>query len=61
MTIKKTLIQNKKARYNYNLHENFEAGLVLIGSEVKSLRIGNGSLDEAFALIKKNEIWIYHI
>ena len=44
-----TLIKNKKAYYYYNIQEEFEAGLVLTGSEVKSLRAGKANISESYA------------
>lgn len=51
--------QNRKARHDYFIDENIEAGLVLHGSEVKSLRSGQGSLVDAWAGEKDNELWMY--
>lgn len=51
-------IQNKKARFNYQLLEKFEAGLVLVGTEVKSLRQGKASLEEAYARIEQGELYL---
>jgi SsrA-binding protein len=53
------LCQNRKARHEYHIDEVFEAGLVLTGTEIKSLRGGRGSLQEAFAQVKGNEAWIH--
>ncbi len=50
--------QNRKARHDYHLHETFEAGLVLTGTEVKSLRAGRASLGEAFATVDDGEVWL---
>lgn len=55
---KKILINNKKAKYNYQIEQVFEAGLLLEGNEVKSLRYGKASIENAFAIDKKSEIWI---
>ncbi|MBI2346391.1 MAG: SsrA-binding protein SmpB [Deltaproteobacteria bacterium] len=49
---------NRKAGFNYELLERFEAGLALTGSEVKSLRNGRANLTDAYALIKGNELWL---
>lgn len=49
-------IVNKKARYNFELLETIEAGIALTGSEVKSLRAGRASLDEAYAYIRGGEL-----
>ena len=45
----KTIAENKKARFDYNITETLEAGIVLLGSEVKSLRLGKASIREAYA------------
>jgi SsrA-binding protein len=59
----KPVIENRKARFEYHIKENFEAGLVLVGTEVKSLRAGKGNLKDAYATIKDGEAWIinFHI
>ena len=55
----RTLVaQNRKARHDYHLHDTFEAGLVLMGTEVKSLRAGRASLSEAFATVDDGEVWL---
>jgi SsrA-binding protein len=51
-------IVNKKARYNFELLETLETGIVLTGSEVKSLRAGRASLDEAYAFIRDGELYL---
>jgi SsrA-binding protein len=53
--------QNKKAAYNYFLDNFFEAGMVLLGPEVKSLRAGQASLTESFARIKQGEVFLYNM
>jgi SsrA-binding protein len=50
--------QNRKARHEYHLHDTFEAGLVLTGTEVKSLRLGRASLADAFATVDDGEVWL---
>ena len=59
----KLICSNKKARRNYDIIETFEAGLVLVGSEVKSLRAGKASMNESYAKITGGEIWLvqFHI
>ncbi len=52
------MLNNKRARYDYDLLERFEAGLRLTGSEVKSLRQGGGSLAEAFVRAQDHELWL---
>ena len=49
---------NKKANFDYFINEKFEAGLVLTGSEVKSLRINTGSIKESFVTEKDGELWL---
>ncbi len=50
--------QNRRARYDYTVLDTIEAGIVLAGTEVKSLRNGKASLQEAFATIDNGEIWV---
>ena len=52
------IAQNKKARFDYELLDTYEAGLVLTGSEVKSLREGHGNITEAYAVFKDGEIFL---
>ncbi len=54
----KTVVSNRRALHDYEILERFEAGLVLTGAEVKSLRGGRGSLQEAFARVRGGELWI---
>jgi SsrA-binding protein len=54
------LITNRKAGRDYEILETYEAGIVLRGTEVKSLRAGEGNLTDAFARIEKNEVWLYN-
>lgn len=49
---------NRKARHEYSIEECFEAGLVLQGWEVKSLRAGRVQLDQAYVIVKNNECWL---
>jgi SsrA-binding protein len=51
-------ISNPKARHDYTILDSFEAGIVLQGSEVKSIRQGNASLREAFASVRDGEVWL---
>ncbi len=52
------MIKNRRATFDYELLESFEAGLALTGSEVKSLRQGGAALTEAFARFKGGELWL---
>jgi SsrA-binding protein len=56
---KKVVVRNKKARHEFEILDVYEAGLVLRGSEVKSIRAGKASLAEAFARIDAGEVWIH--
>ena len=55
----KEVATNKRARRDYNITETFEAGLVLRGTEVKSIREGKASVTESFARIERGECWLY--
>jgi SsrA-binding protein len=50
--------QNRKARHNYHVLDTLECGIVLVGSEVKSLRKGTLSIDEAYGRVKDGEVWL---
>lgn len=54
----KTVAENRKARFNYLIEDTFEAGIVLTGSEVKSLRTGKATIAESYADAKGGEIWL---
>ena len=58
MTGIKTICQNKKARHDYFIEDTFEAGIVLKGTEVKSLRDGKGNLVDSYASVEKDEMWL---
>lgn len=51
-------ISNPKARHDYHIVDSFEAGIVLTGSEIKSIRNGKASLRESFAIIREGEVWL---
>jgi SsrA-binding protein len=53
--------QNRKARHDYDILDTFEAGIVLVGSEVKSLRDGKVQLRDAFARVQDGEIWLHGV
>ena len=55
---KKVIAQNKSARHDYFIEEVYECGLVLTGTEVKSLRAGRASLTDGYAMAKDGEIWV---
>jgi SsrA-binding protein len=54
------ILHNSKARRDYNILETFEAGIVLHGSEVKTLRAGKAQINDAFARVEKDEVWLYN-
>jgi SsrA-binding protein len=56
---KKTIARNKKALHEYQILETWEAGIVLAGPEVKSVRAGHVSLAESFARIERGELWLH--
>ncbi len=54
----KTIATNRKARHDYLIEDTFEAGLVLTGTEIKSIRAGHVNLRDSFAMIKEGELWL---
>ena len=54
----KVVAENRRARYEYFLDDFFEAGIALTGTEVKSLRFGEGSIAESYAEIKDSQVWL---
>jgi SsrA-binding protein len=58
MAGEKLIVDNRRARHDYELLERFEAGLVLTGTEVKSLRQGRVTLGQAFADLRDGELWL---
>jgi SsrA-binding protein len=54
------IVTNHKARRDYHILDTFEAGIVLHGTEVKSLRAGKGQIADAFARVEKDEVWLYN-
>ncbi len=57
--VRSTTITNRKARHEYELGETFEAGIVLQGTEVKSLREGKAAIQESFCKVENGEVWIH--
>ena len=51
-------INNRKAKYDYEIIEQIEAGIVLKGTEIKSIRLGNANLKDSYAIIKNNEVYL---
>ena len=58
---RKVIAQNKKARHDYAISDVLECGLVLTGTEVKSLRAGRASLIDGFAMIENGELWLHGV
>ncbi len=54
----KVVAENRRARYDYYVEERLEAGIQLTGTEVKSLRVGEGSIAESYAAVEGDEIWL---
>lgn len=61
MSGRKVVATNRKARFNYEIFDTFEAGMVLRGSEVKSLRAGQVQLKDAYASIRDGEVWLENV
>jgi SsrA-binding protein len=57
----KVIARNRRARHDYHIEDTFEAGLVLTGTEVKSLRMGRASLTDGFAQISDGEAWMHNV
>lgn len=54
----KTVAENRRARYDYHIEDSYEAGIALTGTEVKSLRFGEGSIGESYAEVHDGEVWL---
>lgn len=57
----KVVAENRKARHDYIIEDKYEAGIVLAGTEVKSLRMGKANLKDAYARIKNGEVFVYQM
>jgi SsrA-binding protein len=60
-TGRKVVAQNRRARHDYSIVDTYEAGLVLTGTEVKSLRLGRATLTDAYAQIENGEAWLLNL
>ena len=58
---RKVIARNRRARHDYRIEDTYEAGLVLTGTEVKSLRAGRASLADGFAQISDGEVWLHNV
>jgi SsrA-binding protein len=54
----KTVAENRRVRFDYYIEDTFEAGIMLTGTEVKSLRFGEGSIAESYAEVRDGEVWL---
>lgn len=57
----KMIARNRRARHDYHIEEVYEAGLVLTGTEVKSLRAGRASLTDGFGQVSDHEVWLHNV
>ncbi|MGD8449861.1 MAG: SsrA-binding protein SmpB [Desulfobacterales bacterium] len=57
----KIVAENRKARHSYFIEDTYEAGMVLLGTEVKSLRLGRVNLKDSYARIKKGEVFVHQM
>ena len=57
----KVIVSNRKARHDYTILDTYEAGIALMGTEVKSLRLGRASLVDAFATVDDGEVWLRNL
>lgn len=53
-----SIVKNKKAYYNYHILDEYDAGIMLAGSEVKSIRAGNVTMNDSFIYLKDGEVWL---
>ncbi|MCX5755722.1 MAG: SsrA-binding protein SmpB [Gemmatimonadetes bacterium] len=56
-----TVARNKRARFDYEIVEQWEAGIMLLGTEVKSLRAGKATINDAYGIVKDGEVWIINM
>jgi len=57
----KIIAKNKRARHDYNIEETYEAGIILKGTEIKSIRSGNVHLKDSFAMVENGEVFLYNM
>jgi SsrA-binding protein len=57
----KTVVSNRRARKDYEILDTYEAGLVLVGTEVKALRAGNANLKDSYAALNGTELWLHNL
>lgn len=57
----KVIARNRRARFDYHIEDTYEAGIVLTGTEVKSLREGRANLADSFAMVRDGEVWLHNV
>ncbi|MFN2156392.1 MAG: SsrA-binding protein SmpB [Anaerolineae bacterium] len=57
----KVVARNRKAYHDYTIEDTFEAGIALIGSEIKSIRAGRANLRDGYAAVENGEVWMYNV
>ena len=60
LSVNATIAENRRARFEYQIEETYEAGIALMGTEVKSMRLGQASINEAYAGEKNAELWLFN-
>ncbi|MCB9965777.1 MAG: SsrA-binding protein SmpB [Rhodospirillales bacterium] len=60
LSVNAVIAENRRARYEYYIEQTFEAGIILTGTEIKSLRMGQASINEAHAGEKNGELWLFN-
>lgn len=58
---RKMVAQNRRARHEYDIEETLEAGIVLTGTEIKSVRAGHVQIQDAYARVENNEVWLHNL
>jgi len=61
MAEQQNIVMNRKARHDYEILETYETGIALVGTEVKSLRVGKANLKDSYAAVKNGEVWLYGV
>lgn len=60
LSVNAVIAENRRARFEYHIEETYEAGIVLTGTEIKSLRLGQASINESHAAEKNGELWLFN-
>jgi len=59
--MEKTVATNRKARHDYHIEDTYQAGMVLTGTEIKSVRAGRVNLQDSYARLEEGEVWLHHV